>query len=58
MQRERRKKDVAENRRSRQASPYHGTEEGQGRLHLIKRNKAFFFFFLTNMGLIHLQLKR
>jgi hypothetical protein len=59
MHRERGKKYVTEIRRSRQASTYNGTEQvpwqGQGRFSLVKRNKPFF---LTNMGLIHLALKR
>ena len=42
---EKRKKDVEESRRSRQASPYHGTEphgKGKAGLVLLKQTKLFF----------------
>ena len=53
----RKKEDVAESRRSRQASPYHGTEQvslnNKAGLILLKEQSIL----LTNLGLIHLALK-
>jgi hypothetical protein len=54
-----RKKEAAESRRCRQASPYHRTEQvflnNKAGLVLLKGTELFFF--LTKVGLIHLLLK-